>query len=214
MIAKTRFTMAAFLVLAPATLEAQEPCGGYIQSPPVGHWSEYQISKDGESEMRLRFAIVGTEQREGAEMRWFEMAMTPDGEDDSTIMKVLVPDYPFEAGELEEIIMKAGDNPAMNMGGPMMSTILQMIGDNPGLSVAERCAEMQDAGEESVTVAAGTFQTHHYLNADSSTQAWLSSEVPFGMVRSTDGEYTSELVAHGEGAETAITETPQDLFGS
>lgn len=182
-----------------------------MHAPPVGDWAEYRISKEGEDDMGLRFAIVGTEQRQGHEMQWFEMTITPE-DDDPVIMKLLVPDWPFEAGQLEEIIMKAGDSPAMNMGGPMMSSILNMIGDNPGLSVAEECKKMQEVGEESVTVAAGTLQTRHYRNTESGAQAWVSSEVPFGMVRSTDGEYTSELVAHGEDATTAITETPQDLF--
>jgi hypothetical protein len=200
------------LAASPAAVQAQEACGGYMHAPPVGDWAEYQISKEGEPEMGLRFAIVGTEQRDGREMQWFEMAITPEDEDNSTIMKLLVPGYPFEPDGLEEIIMKAGDSPAMNMGGPMMSTILKSIGDNPGLSVAEECKKMQDVGEESVTVPAGTVQARHYQNAESGAEVWLSNEVPFGMVRSTDGEYTSELVAHGEGAQTAITETPQDLF--
>ncbi|MGH7556626.1 MAG: hypothetical protein ACREMD_02355 [Gemmatimonadota bacterium] len=202
------------IVAAPAALRAQDACGGYMHAPPVGSWAEYQVSKEGEPEIGLRFAIVGTEQREGREMQWLEMAITPEDDDDPVIMKLLVPGYPFEPEGLEEIIMKAGDNPAMNMGGPMMSSILKSIGDNPGLSIAEACRKMEDAGEETVTVAAGTLQTHHYRNTESGAEAWLSSDVPFGMVRSTDGEYTSELIAHGEGAETAITETPQDPFGS
>jgi hypothetical protein len=206
-----RFVLVSLLLSAPGTLGAQDACSGHMQAPPVGDWAEYQISKEGEPEMKLRFAIVGTEERDGHQMQWFEMAITPD-EDDPVIMKLLVPDYPFEADGLEEIIMKAGDNPAMNMGGPMMSTILKSIGDNPGLSVVEECKKMQEIGEESITVAAGTLSTRHYRNTESGAEAWVSGEVPFGMVRSTDGEYTSELVAHGEGAQTAITETPQDLF--
>ena len=211
---RTQHHLGLVLLLAasPAAAHAQDACGGYMHAPPVGDWAEYQISKEGEDDMGLRFAIVGTEQREGQEMQWFEMTITPEDDDDPVIMKLLVPTWPFEPDMLEEIIMKAGDNPAMNMGGPMMSTILKTIGDNPGLSVAEECRKMQEVGEESITVAAGTLQTHHYRNAESGAEAWLSSEVPFGIVRSTDGEYTSELVAHGDGATTAITETPQDLF--
>lgn len=203
--------LALVLAATPAAVHAQDACSSHMHAPPVGDWAEYQISKEGEPEMGLRFAIVGTEERDGHQMEWFEMAITPD-EDDPVIMKLLVPGYPFEADGIEEIIMKAGDNPAMNMGGPMMSTILKSIGDNPGLSVVEECKKMQEVGEESITVAAGTLSTRHYRNTESGAEAWLSGDVPFGMVRSTDGEYTSELVAHGTGAETAITETPQDLF--
>lgn len=207
------FGLVILLAVSPAPLRAQDVCGGYLHAPAVGGWAEYQISKEGESETGLRFAIVGTEERDGREMQWFEMTITPqDEDDDPVIMKLLIPDYPFEPSGLEEIIMKAGDNPAMNMGGPMMSTILNTIGDNPGLSVVEECSKMQEVGEESITVAAGTLSTRHYQNTESGAEAWLSNEVPFGMVRTTDGEYTSELVAHGEGATTAITETPQDLF--
>ena len=208
-----RFGLALLLAASPAALHAQDPCGDYMHAPPVGGWAEYQISKEGEPEMGLRFAIVGEEERDGQTMQWFEMTITPqDDDNDPVIMKLLVPGYPFEAGGLEEIIMKTGDDPAMNMGGPMMSAILGMIGDNPGLSVAEECSKMQDAGEESVTVASGTLQTHHYRNTESGAEVWLTSDVPFGIVKSRDEEYTSELVAHGEGATTAITETPQDLF--
>ncbi|MGH7564605.1 MAG: hypothetical protein ACREK5_09315 [Gemmatimonadota bacterium] len=205
---------ALLLTASPAVVQAQEVCGGYLQAPPVGDWAEYRVSKEGETELGLRFAIVGSEQRNGHEMTWFEMAITPEGEDESTIMKLLVPGYPFGPDGLEEIIMKAGDSPAIRMGGPMLATMRKSIDENPGFSIVEQCKAMQDAGEESVTVAAGTFHAHHYRNADSGTDAWLSKEVPFGMIRSTDGEYTSELVAHGEGAQTAITETPQDPFGS
>lgn len=213
---RTRHLLGLALLLAasPTIIQAQEVCGGYLKAPPIGDWAEYQISKDGESELLLRFALVGSERRSGQDMKWFEMTITPDGEDQPTIMKLLVPDYPFGPEGLEEIIMKAGDSPALKMGGPMLATVRSSMDENPGLSMVEQCKAMQDAGEESVTVAAGTFQTRHYRDADSGADAWLSEDVPFGMVRSTDGEYTSELAAHGEGATTAITETPQDPFGS
>ncbi len=44
------------------------------------------------------------------------------------------------------------------------------------------------------------------------TDTWTSDEVPlFGIVRSTSGSKTLELVEHGTGAVTAIKETPKLL---
>ena len=193
---------------------AQDACGEVLTAPPIGEWAEYQVSKEGEAELELRFAIVGDEQRGGKDLRWFEMAITPEEEDDRTIMKVLVPGYPFEPDGIEEVVIKSGDSPAMKMGGPMLATIRSSIGENPGISILEQCQKMESVGEESVTVAAGTFQTRHFRDSESGGEIWLTKELPFGMVKSTDGdEYTIELIGHGDGAQTGITETPQDLFG-
>lgn len=137
----TRFILIALMAASPSVAAAQDICGELLAAPAIGDWAEYQASHEGEEDLKLRFAIVGSEQRSGTEMLWFEMAITGAEEDQSTIVKVLVPGYPVEVGEVEKVVMKAGGGPAMKMG-------------------------------------------------------------------------TMELVAHGGGAQTAITETPQDMFGS
>lgn len=203
------------LLLMPATGGSQEACDEFLKAPPVGHWSEYQIMKEGEPELGMRLAIIGSEERAGREMHWLELAIRPADEDGSTIIKLLIPGYPVDVEELEEIVMKSGDGPALKVGGPMMGMIRKIFSDNPGLSAAEECKSMAAVGEESVTVPAGTYQTRHYRNVESGAEVWASGELPFGIVKSFDGEeYVVELIAHGEGAETAITETPQDLFGN
>lgn len=200
----------AAVVGAPA--HAQDACGEYTKSPPVGGWGEYQILKKDKPDGTLRFAIVGTEQRAGKEMQWFEMTMTGK-KNERTVMKALIPGYPYEPDGIEELIMKTGDEPAMDMSGPMMGMMKKNMGKNARISIAEECKKMKLVGEESITVPAGTFDTRHYRDAEGS-EVWISDDLPFGMVKTTDGkDFEMQLAAHGDGAKTAITETPKKMFG-
>lgn len=203
------------LMLAlPASAGAQNACGEEFKPPAVGAWSQYQMAKKGKAEGTLRFSVVGSERREGKEMRWFEMAIAPEKKA-GTVMKMLVPEYPFEPDEMQDIIMKSGDSPAIKIGGPMKGMMKKTAAKNPGLSIAEQCKKMQYVGEENVTVPAGTFPTRHYRDEKTGGEVWIANKLPFGMVKTLDKKdgYTLELAAHGSDATTAITETPQDMFG-
>ncbi len=94
--------------------------------------------------------------------------------------------------------------------------------------------DFQELGRESITVPAGEFDTHKIqgsgstkakimfksINVTSDSTAWLSSKVPFGMVKSegtssTNGKdsiHSSELLEFGmSGAQSKITKTPKEM---
>lgn len=183
-----------------------------MKAPVVGDWVEYRIVKQGESEMQMRQAVVGSEARAGQEMHWVEMAMTDQGRGETTILKILMPGYPYRPGEMEDMVMKTGDEPAMHVG-PMMIMVRGIINKNPGLSVAAQCQAMEYVGDESVSVPAGKFSTRHYRDASAGAELWVAPELAFGIVKSGDAEgHSMELMRYGEDAKTAIAETPKNMF--
>lgn len=77
--------------------------------PVVGGWSEYQVTKKGEAPLRMKIAVVG---REG-NAYWYEAtAATADGR---TITQALVSGNPEDEKNVERMIVKTDDEPAMEM---------------------------------------------------------------------------------------------------
>ena len=68
-------------------------------------------------------------------------------------------------------------------------------------------------GPESVTVPAGKFQTRHFRSDKYSSDSWLTSNIPFAMVKSVGKNYEMALVSYGAGAKSSITEVPQSMGG-
>jgi hypothetical protein len=172
--------------------------------PVVGRWAEYQMtSKDGKP-LTMRASIVGQED----EYFWFETVMT--GEDgDKMITKMLVSGDPNSEDNLKRMIVKGGDQPAMEM--PVQMT----TGMEPPQAEQEMPeTKSEDLGMESVTVPAGTFQAHHwrFTTGDMVSDVWIDPEIgPYGLVKSTAKDVTMELLANGDGATSLITETPQKM---
>jgi hypothetical protein len=77
----------------------------------------------------------------------------------------------------------------------------------------EACSGARDLGTERVEVAAGTFRARHLETGDEQPDdLWLSPDIPFGIVKFSDPEGgTMELVRHGTGARSSITEEPVDF---
>jgi hypothetical protein len=162
--------------------------------------------------MQMRQAVVGSEARAGQEMHWVEMVMTDQGRGETTILKILMPGYPYRPGEMEDMVMKTGDEPAMHVG-PMMMMVRGVINNNPGLSVAAQCQAMEYVGDEPVTVPAGKFATRHYRDGESGAELWVAQDLAFSIVKSQDSEgHSMELTGHGQDAKSAITETPKNMF--
>ena len=61
----------------------------------------------------------------------------------------------------------------------------------------------------------GTFETEHYrVTEPEPAEAWLSRDVPFGIVKMTGPDGVSmALTGHGTDAQSSITETPQKMPG-
>jgi hypothetical protein len=205
--------LALALLLAPPLaggVAAQGPCGGAMKAPAVGKWAEWEMPGTG----RMRVAVVGTERRDGENHVWIEMNVK--GARGGMVMKFLVPRYPYLMEDVKEVIMKPEGRPAMKLPASMVQQMgSQMAGGDPSREFVRRCAAAKSLGPERITVPAGTFTAHHWQDAETGHDVWVTASVPFGLVQSEgkDGTNRMVLVDHGNGATTAITEEPMAMPG-
>lgn len=194
---------------APAV--AQVNCLDQIKFPAVGRWAEYKALYNKKDPYTVRYAVIGAEQRGGKPMEWVELRMTGDNKERNLVYQMLVPGSLMQMGDVQEIVFKAGDKPAMKMNGMMMNMIRgQMEKQN---LYTEVCKDVTLVGKEAVTVPAGRFQAQHYHSAKSGADSWISSGVPFSLVKSVGENHQMELTAQGSGAKSSIAETPQEMPG-
>jgi len=202
--------------------------GGLVFKPVVGQWSEYLMTMEGQKPMTMRIAVVGKE--DGA--YWYE-SVVPGPRGERTVMKMLVSGDPQDETNIKRMIMKSGDNPAMEMPVQTMQNMdsgmaeMQAAMDQAMKEAAEEAGEeipgqaeeepepaSVDLGVETITVPAGTFKAHHWQFTDEETvtDMWLSTSVgPYGAVKTTSSDFEMVLVAHGDDAVSAITEEPQSM---
>jgi len=199
---------AALLSVAPA-VQAQDACAENFKWPKVGAWAEYQGTYNQKTPVTTRYAVVGTESRNGAEYKWVEFKMHDAKKNTDMVYQMLVPGSAAELGNVQEIVMKSGDKPAMKMDGMMLNMIRAQMEKQSFLSDA--CKDVTLVGPESVTVPAGTFQTRHFRSDKYTSDSWLSSDIPFAMVKSIGKNYEMALRSYGAGAKSSITEKPQSM---
>jgi hypothetical protein len=179
--------------------------------PPVGAWSEFR-STGGSHSGAMRMAVVGKETRGGQDFYWLEFSMhgfrmgeEPGPMDTMTVIsKFLAPGFGPEIGQARVRIMKFGSLPAMEMSehGPAPESSPSML---------DNCARGRVVGWEQVTVPAGTFRALHVKDPDDGSDTWIDPDLPFAVVKGADpsDSTTVELISHGMGAKTQITETPR-----
>lgn len=168
--------------------------------PVVGSWAEYVMTSEGEPPVTMRISIVGKE----GELYWYEMLMIAEKQE-RIVTKILVTGNPQESANLKRFIVKAGDEPAMEM--PIEMT---RMGASEDVGVPEPTSV--DKGVESVTVPAGTFKASHWLyTVDKMTSdVWVVQGIgPYGLVKSRTEDIEVALKAYGDDATSLITETPQ-----
>ncbi len=195
--------LTGFLAFGAGPVVAQD-CGVNLHPPAAGSWVQYTMS-----EGSMRLALLGEETKGGKKMMRLEMSVA--SREGAMIIQMLVPGYPYDAGAVEDVIIKPANAPAMRMNAQMMGMMRSRI---PRDAVADACRNrtMTRVGEESVTVPAGTFRTVHYRDAESGNDVWVSESVPFGMVKSqlkNGGEIV--LTGRGNDAKSQITETPMEM---
>jgi len=164
--------------------------------PVVGGWSEYQMAAKGEKPSKMKIAIVSKE----GDAYWYETVM--EGEE-KVISKMLVSGNPEAQKGVKRMIVKMGDEPAMEMPVQMMQGSKDQ-GQPKGKII--------DKGTESIKVPAGTFTAQHmqYQDGETVVDTWVHKDVsPYGMVKSQSKEFEMVLLGYGTGAKTLITETPQ-----
>jgi hypothetical protein len=202
---------AALLSVAPA-VQAQDACAENFKWPKVGAWAEYQGTYNKKTPVTTRYAVVGTEDRNGAEYKRIEFKMHDAKKNTDMIYQMLVPGGgPLEMDGIEEVVMKMGDRPAMKMSGMMLGMMRKQLGQT--MAFKDACTEVEMVGQEKVSVPAGSFSAKHFHSAKYETDMWVSPKVPFSMLKSVGKAHELVLVATGDGAKTEITETPQEMPG-
>jgi hypothetical protein len=196
-------------VTAPA-VQAQNECLADVKMPEVGQWAEYTgtMNKD---PYTLRYAVVGAEERDGKAMKWLELKMVGKDKSKNMVYQILTPGNAAEMDQAQEIVFKPGDKQAMKMGGMMMKMIRGQLKKNSIL--ANLCEGISPAGEETVTVPAGTFKALRYHDSKHKADTWVVTDRPFVMVKSKGKDFDLSLAASGDGAKSSITETPQEMPG-
>jgi hypothetical protein len=206
-------TMAAcglVLTLFPAAVAAQNDCLKDFKMPKVGAWAEYTGTYQGKPS-RMRYAVVGSESRNGKDLKWLEMRVEGEKPGKGMIYQMLTPGTPAEIGQVEDMVFKEGDKPAMRMNSMMVGMVRGQMQKSSVLS--NLCEGVTTAGEETVEVPGGSFKTTKLHNAEDETDTWVSPKVPFYMVKSVGKDYDLSLARVGDGAKSSITETPQEMPG-
>jgi hypothetical protein len=188
----------SFVSLAHAQLEKGGGPKFYSDfKPVVGGWSEYQMSETGGATSKMKIAIVGKE----GDAYWYETIIETKQEG-RTISKMLVSGNPEDLKNIKRIIVKMGNEPAMEMPLQMMQA-----SEDQGQK-----GKTLDKGTESIKVPAGTFTARHiqYQFEELVEDTWIHKDVsPYGVVKSKSKDFEMVLLGYGTGAKTQITEKPQ-----
>ncbi len=166
--------------------------------PVVGGWSEYQIITKEEPASKMKIGVVGKE----GDSYWYETVIETEREG-RVITKMLVSGNPEDQKSVKRMIVKMGNDPAMEMP-------VGMIGQPP--KTEEKPGRMIDKGTEIIKVPAGTFTVKHfqYQDPDGIVNIWVYKDIsPYGMVKSQSKDYEMVLIGYGNDAKTLIKETPQ-----
>ncbi len=181
----------------------------------VGTWAKIKATTNG-TEMVMWFGIVGEEKIEGKRYVWVEVRTTQGGK------KIIVKGFirmsrqNFKS-DIKKIIVKIGDQPAMEISPEMMGMMGQAVPFAPQPTQQKANAKIEILGNERITVPGGTFTAKHIKivkksNGKTILDVWETNKVPIGIVevKSSDGS-EMVLLGYGTGAHTEITETPQPL---
>lgn len=201
----------ALLLGLGSIARAQDTCLEQISFPAVGRWAQYQALYNQTNPYTVRYAVIGTEKRGGIDMKWIEMRTTGKTKDRDLIYQMLVPGSPTEIGNVQEVIVKSGDRPAMKMNGMMMKMVRSQMASQSFFT--DVCKDVTLVGTEKVSVPAGKFQARHFHSAKYASDSWVSPAVPFSLVKSIGKQYEMALTAQGAGAKSSLTEEPQEVQG-
>ncbi len=117
--------------------------------PVVGAWAEYQIKGSDQGPTKMKIAIVGKE----GNAFWYETIN--DGQGGRNIMKMLLSGDPNDQKGVTRMIMKNGNEQAIEMPITGMGQ-----GKKPAKAQPPK-GKVIDKGMETITVPAGTFTARH-----------------------------------------------------
>ena len=168
----------------------------------VGGWAEYAVSNRRTGQVfRWKMALVGQPTQT---TQWWEHVLRW-GRLKTLIIKVLVRNPSSRHAKVIKAIWKPGGHQALLLplrkGAKLMDIYLPIPHGKATL-----------AGKGPVTVAAGRFQTDHYIVRDRlgrKTHFWVNSKIPiFGLVKLDSPSLRLELLGSGHSAITQIHEKP------
>jgi hypothetical protein len=202
--------LAAAMAAIPAALGAQQSCSSLVHSPESGAWSEYDVRSPSGSSTRTRLAVIGAETNGDRELVWVETrAANPEGEVQA-ITHVLVPGFPYEAGDLQAAVLEGRSGVPVRLTEAQIARARQSA---PPLvrAVADACESAELVGQEEVEVPAGKVRARHFRNALRGVDIWVSTDVPFGVVKLANASDRSsmELRDRGGGAKSSLSGPPR-----
>ncbi len=207
---------AAVALATPAAISAQDLSAvcAHMQEAEAGDWAEYGTESPQGSGI-LRFAVLPEGAVADVAGQWLEMSGSFNGQ--SSVVQVLVDNYPHTPDDVSAVVMKRGDQPAQQLPESMVAQVSNQIA-TPVSSIAAVCSESEVVGSEGIDVPAGSFQTVHIrppsgnAQADSlDTRVWLSTDATFGLVKTESTLGSITLTDMGSGATSSITETPTEM---
>ena len=213
--------LAAFLLVFFQTepLRAQVPgilgipkMDAEFKIPEVGSYIKYKLSDNKtKTESILKLSIVGKEKVEGEEFFWYEIEQANPKTGSVNIFKMLISGNPQEPGTIKRMIYKSGKDPANEL----PQAFVNLMNQAPKDTTKAVKPKTKKLGTEKVKTKMGTFNCVHTQNISEDKQVidtWTNAKVPlFGIVKSTAGSSTLELLEHGTKAVSAIKEKPKLL---
>lgn len=205
-------TAFAMLVAVPSAALAQDMAAlcADIEQAEAGDWAEYETSTpQGESTMRMALLAEGAADDPG---QWFEISADVNGQ--NSTVQVLAGEWPYAPEDVQAVVVKMGAQPAMRVPDQMLGQMRGQMATPMG-QLATVCSDSELMASESVETPAGTFDAYRIrppaTTPETEADVWLSTEVPFGIVRSEGNGGSMVLIAHGNDATSSITETPGDM---
>lgn len=181
---------------------------GEFKAPQVGTYVKYKLHDTStKNESLYKLSVVGKETlgKEG-DFYWYEIEQNDPKTGNSTIVKMLISGDPQGRSITKRMIFKSGKEPASEL----PSALVNLMNPTTPETAKAIKPKPKKLGAEKVKTKMKTFDCIHTQNISEDKQVqdiWISAEVPmFGMVKSTSGTTTLELLEHGTGAVTAIKE--------
>jgi len=200
--------LVAVCTLAVPAAAQTDICGIKFKTPAAGSWAEWQGMGLGDSGTH-RIAVIDDEQRNGKTYHRIEMTSSRS----PGAMQMVVPGWPPEMQNVDEMVVQRPGQPPMKMSGEMLNTMKNAMPatKDPMTDFAKQCHRMKMLGTESVTVPAGTFKTTHMRDDSTASDVWWTPDVPFGMVKFVGKDISTQLVGTGKDAKTVIVGTPTEM---
>jgi hypothetical protein len=121
------FPAVLLLAAVPGLCAQSSSCLDQIRVPAVGEWAEYNAVFKQQEPYTMRYAVVGGESRGGKTLKWVEMRTAGNKKNGDIITQMLVPGSGAEFGDVEEVVMKHGDKPAMKIDGRMLMMMREQM---------------------------------------------------------------------------------------